>query len=136
MGLIREPDGVDFVISGGPLTREATAEITEWIRKDRAAKAKAKELLRKVESRVLALPRDERAELVCTILCSLADDDLNDFTRDALASAINRFFEAPSKKPSKRSSKSPPTPRPNNSKRSSPRRESNVRARKPSPAKT
>lgn len=39
MGLIREPDGVDFVIHSQPLTPRAVAEIQEWIRQQRATEA-------------------------------------------------------------------------------------------------
>ena len=97
MGLIREPEGVDFIISGGPLTPEGAAEVSAWIRKDRTAKAKAKESLRNVKSRVLALPHAERAELVQTLLRNLADDDLNETTRDSIRSAIHQFCESLSK---------------------------------------
>ena len=92
MGLIREPEGVDFIISGGPLTPEGAAEVSEWIRQDR--EAKAKERLRKVECRVLALPHGERAELVCTILKSLANEGLDDLTQAEIAKAIRGFSES------------------------------------------
>ncbi len=39
MGLIREPDGVDFVIHSQPLTPRDVSEIQEWIRQQRATKA-------------------------------------------------------------------------------------------------
>lgn len=42
MGLIREPDGVDFVIRSEPLTPEGIAEIQDWIRKQREAETMAK----------------------------------------------------------------------------------------------
>ena len=136
MGLIREPDGVDFIISGGPLTPKAATEISEWIRKDRAGKAKAQELLRKVESRVLALPLDDRAELVCTILSSLAEDDLNDFTRDAIVSAFSRFCETPQNQQSNGSAGSSAASRTNSSKRTRSSGQRNAKGRKNSPTKT
>ncbi len=40
--MIREPDGVDFVIRSEPLTPEGIAEIQEWIRKQREAETMAK----------------------------------------------------------------------------------------------
>ncbi len=36
MGLIREPDGIDFVIQSKPLTARDVSEIQEWIRQQRA----------------------------------------------------------------------------------------------------
>ncbi len=42
MGLIREPDGVDFVIQSQPLTPTDVAEIQNWIRKQtKTSKTKA-----------------------------------------------------------------------------------------------
>ena len=40
--MIREPDGVDFVIRSEPLKPEGIAEIQEWIRKQREAETMAK----------------------------------------------------------------------------------------------
>ena len=48
MGYIREPDGIDFVICGKPLTEEEKKAISEFIQADKA-KRKA-QMARKVET--------------------------------------------------------------------------------------
>ncbi len=42
MGFIKEPDGVDFVIKGKPLTDKQKKEISEFIKADKAHLAKLK----------------------------------------------------------------------------------------------
>ncbi len=71
MGLIREPDGVKFIISGGPLSPEAAAEVSEWIRKDRESKAKAAR--EQLEANALKLPASERARLAHRLIDSLTE---------------------------------------------------------------
>ena len=77
MGLIREPDGVDFIINSGPLTPEDAAEISAWIQRRREAGAKAKAAREKLESKALALPTDERTQLAYQLLSSLAAEESN-----------------------------------------------------------
>jgi hypothetical protein len=48
MGHIKEPDGVDFIISGKPLTGKERKAISEFIKADKEKIAKQK--LRKVKS--------------------------------------------------------------------------------------
>ncbi|MEX8546783.1 MAG: hypothetical protein V5804_04200 [Mucilaginibacter sp.] len=43
MGYIKEPDGVDFIVNGKPLTDQQKQEISEFIRADKE-KRKLKEL--------------------------------------------------------------------------------------------
>lgn len=40
MGYIREPEGVDFVINGKPLTEKQKLELSEYIREDKKRAAK------------------------------------------------------------------------------------------------
>ena len=42
MGHIKEPDGVDFIIKGKPLTEKEKKAITEFIKADKARIAKQK----------------------------------------------------------------------------------------------
>lgn len=48
MGHIKEPDGVDFIISGKPLTEKERKAISEFIKADKEKIAKQK--LRKIKS--------------------------------------------------------------------------------------
>jgi hypothetical protein len=48
MGYIKEPDGVDFIISGKPLTDKEKKAISQFIKADKEKIAKQK--LRKVKS--------------------------------------------------------------------------------------
>lgn len=47
MGHIKEPQGVDFVINGKPLTDEQKQAISEYIKLDKARIAKTKKQLKK-----------------------------------------------------------------------------------------
>ena len=49
--MIREPDGVDFVIHSEPLTPEGIAEIQDWIQKQREADTVAKPPLKAPQSK-------------------------------------------------------------------------------------
>lgn len=42
MGFIKEPDGIDFVIQGKPLTEKEKKEISEFIKADKKRLAKLK----------------------------------------------------------------------------------------------
>lgn len=92
MGLIREPDGVDFIINSGPLTPEDAAEISAWIRRSRAASAKAKATREKLEAKALALPTAERTQLAYQLLSSLAAEESN-LPERAWAAAAKKQFE-------------------------------------------
>lgn len=50
MGYIREPDGVDFVIQGKPLTEKEKKEITEFINADKKRLAKIKKQKKKARA--------------------------------------------------------------------------------------
>lgn len=91
MGLIREPEGVDFIINSGPLTAEDAAEISDWIRRNREAHAKARAAREKLQAKALALPSAERTQLAYQLLSSLATDDTNESTREWAAAAKVRF---------------------------------------------
>ena len=75
MGIIREPEGIDFIINSGPLTAEDQAEISEWIRRSREGHAKAEAVRAKQEAKVLALPCAERTQLAHRLLSSLAAEE-------------------------------------------------------------
>ena len=77
MGLIREPEGVDFIINSGPLTPEGAAEISAWIRRSREAQAKARAAREKLAAKALALPAVERTQLAYQLLSSLAAEESN-----------------------------------------------------------
>jgi|GEM_PF-5920968 len=69
MGLIREPDGVDFVICSRPLTPEGAAEITAFIQQSR--ERRSKELRELLEAFSLSLTPADRAELAHRLIDSL-----------------------------------------------------------------
>ncbi len=92
MGLIREPEGVDFIISGGPLSAEDAAEISAFIRNGREARAKAKVAREKLEAKALALPTVERTHLAYQLLSSLAAEESN-LPEHAWAATAKEQFE-------------------------------------------
>ena len=92
MGLIREPEGVDFIINSGPLTPADIAEISEFIRKDREARAKAAAARAKLEAKALALPPAERTHLAYQLISSLAADE-SDRSERAWAEAAKVQFD-------------------------------------------
>lgn len=47
MGFIKEPDGIDFVIQGKPLTEKEKKEISEFIKADKKRLARLKKRKRK-----------------------------------------------------------------------------------------
>lgn len=100
MGLIREPDGVDFIINSGPLTPEDAAEISAWIRRRRAATAKARAAREKLEAKALALPSAERTQLAYHLLSSLATEESDEPAREWAAAAKARFETLRSPQPS------------------------------------
>ena len=51
MGHIKEPDGVDFIINGKPLTEKEKKAISEFIKADKEKLAKQKARKTKVASR-------------------------------------------------------------------------------------
>ena len=51
MGHIKEPDGVDFIINGKPLTEKEKKAISEFIKADKEKIAKQKARRTKVSSR-------------------------------------------------------------------------------------
>lgn len=51
MGHIKEPDGVDFIISGKPLTDIERKAISEFIKKDKEKNATKKQLKAKSTNR-------------------------------------------------------------------------------------
>lgn len=71
MGLIREPDGVDFVIQSKPLTPEGIAEIQTWIRNQKESEDIAVLRRETVEAFALRLAPLERAQLVHRLVDSL-----------------------------------------------------------------
>lgn len=65
MGIVREPEGVDFIIAGGPMKPENAALVTEWLQANRAVRTA------RIEAEVLALPTLERAKLLHRLVDSL-----------------------------------------------------------------
>lgn len=51
MGHIKEPDGVDFIIKGKPLTEKEKKAISEFIKADKAKIAKQKARKKRVTAR-------------------------------------------------------------------------------------
>ena len=92
MGIIREPEGVDFIISGGPLSPEGATEISAFLRQGRETRAKARAEREKLEAKVLALPSAERTQLTYQLLSSLAAEG-SDESRRGWASAAKADFE-------------------------------------------
>jgi hypothetical protein len=52
MGHIKEPDGVDFIIKGKPLTEKEKKAISEFIKADKARIAKQKARQSSVSTRI------------------------------------------------------------------------------------
>ena len=65
MGTVREPKGVDFIISGGPMKPENATMVTDWLKANRAAR------VQRIEADALALPIEERARLAHRLIDSL-----------------------------------------------------------------
>ena len=91
MGIIREPEGVDFIINSGPLTPEAQAEISAWIRRSRETREKAEAALAKLAAKALALPSSERTQLALRLLSSLAAEESDAPERAWAAAAVVQF---------------------------------------------
>ena len=91
MGLIREPKGVDFIISGGPLSPEAAAEVSAFLRKGREAHAKAEAARAKLEAQALALSTAERMRLAHRLLSSLVAEESHEPERAWAAAAVVQF---------------------------------------------
>ena len=91
MGLIREPEGIDFIINSGPLTAEDRAEISEWIRRSREAHAKAEAARARLEAKALALSTAERTQLAHRLLTSLASEESDLPERAWAAAAVVQF---------------------------------------------
>lgn len=49
MGFIKEPDGIDFVIQGKPLTEKEKKKITEFIKADKQRLERLKKRKSKIE---------------------------------------------------------------------------------------
>ena len=75
MGRMPELDFIDFIQSK-PLTREEAAEISEYIRKDRESREKARIAREKLGAKALMLPCSERTQLAYQ-LSSLAAEESN-----------------------------------------------------------
>lgn len=69
MGLIREPEGVDFVICSKPLTPEGAADITEFIQQSK--ERRSKELLELLEAFSMRLTPADRTRLAHQLIDSL-----------------------------------------------------------------
>ena len=96
MGRMPELDFIDFIESK-PLTSEDIAEISEIIGKDRAARAKARAIREKLESKALALPSEERTQLAYQLLSSLAAEGTDESQREWASAAKTDFEQLHSK---------------------------------------
>ena len=76
MGLIREPEGVDFVIAGGPLSPKDAKMISAWIKKQRAERDRITAKVARLEAQLRALPVGERKQLVHRLIDSLTTEEL------------------------------------------------------------
>lgn len=85
MGLILEPEGVDFVINSGPLTDQDRAEISEFIRKHR------EEARKRLASELLALCEQDRAQFAYQLLSSLAAAESDSLERSWATTAKAEF---------------------------------------------
>ncbi len=81
MGLIREPDGVDFVIQRKPMTQEGIAEMQAWIRQQELIEKAERDRLAK---ELLALPLDDRAQSAHWLI-----DNLNATAEPSSSSPMN-----------------------------------------------
>ena len=57
MGYVKEPDGVDFIIKGNPLTEKQKQAISEFIKADKERLANLKKRRKKSASRKKALSK-------------------------------------------------------------------------------
>ena len=71
MGLIREPQGVDFVIAGRPLNPAEAAEVSVFLQKGREERAKAAR--ERLEAEALMLPTSDRKRLAHRLIDSLTE---------------------------------------------------------------
>jgi hypothetical protein len=107
MGIIREPEGIDFIISGGPLPPEGAAEISEFLRQGREARAKARAAREKLEAKALALPNEERTQLAYQLLSSLAADETDESQREWASAAKAEFEQLHASRPPTKTNKKP-----------------------------
>ena len=107
MGIVREPEGVDFIISGGPLKPKDAAMISAWIRKNRQQRAKARAEREKLQSKALALPSEERAQLAYRLLSSLASEETGKPQREWASAAKTNFEQLLSSRPLTKTVKRP-----------------------------
>ncbi len=117
MGIIREPDGVEFTVIPVKLTARDRREISEYIAEHRrqhddseivreakdilrryeqreqlkVREAKARAAREKLEAKALALPSEERTQLAYQLLSSLAAEEIDDTQREWASSAKARF---------------------------------------------
>ena len=106
MGRMPELDFIDFIESK-PLTSEDIAEISEIIGKDRAARAKARAIREKLESKALALPSEERTQLAYQLLSSLAAEETGEPQCEWAFSAKAEFEQLHSSRQTMKASKKP-----------------------------
>lgn len=59
MGYIKEPEGIDFVIKGKPLTEKQKKAISEFIKADKERLAKLKERRTKGKSHQRGVPKSQ-----------------------------------------------------------------------------
>ena len=100
MGLIREPEGVDFIIAGGPLSAKDAKVISAWIKKHRAERDRVKAKAERLEAQLLALPTAERTQLVQRLVASLANGDSQPVNLTAPQSAKKSTLPASRRKKS------------------------------------
>ena len=132
MGIIREPDGVEFTVIPVKLTARDRREISKYIADHRrkhddseivreakeilrryelreqlkAREAKARAAREKLEAKALALPSEERTQLAYQLLSSLAAEEIDDTQREWASAAKARFEQLnSSRRPTKAAQK-------------------------------
>ena len=133
MGIIREPDGVEFTVVPVKLSAKDRREISECIaqhrrqhddsqavreakeilrgyekrRKSNAREAKARATREKLEAKALALPSAERTHLAYQLLSSLATEETDQSQREWASAAKVEFEQLHSSRPPTKASKKP-----------------------------
>lgn len=100
MGLIREPDGVDFVICSKPLTPEGAAEITAFIQQ--GTERRSKELVELLEAFSMRLTPADRTRLAQQFIDSLTVTTATPLPATTTQAKVDRAALAPKAQPMRR----------------------------------
>ena len=106
MGRMPELDFIESIQSK-PLTTKDVADIQEFIRRDREARAKTRAAREKLEAKALALPSPERTQLAYQLLSSLAAEEIDESQRQWASAAKAEFEQLHSSRPPIKAGKKP-----------------------------